>query len=181
MSVLSSLTDKEVREVVEIMLRHESGIVKYVQAAIDELQPAVDPLEVAVTVRLDLEGMALDDIMNRSGSHRYGYTYPEEAADEMLGNIIEKHLGDADKYKQMSRPRDVIRCRLGILKGLYDFDTESESEAKEYLEDSAWSVFSVNLADLKRDSPNDIDSEVKEFLLENCAEWQSTIVKNLLS
>lgn len=144
---------------------------------IARLKPAVDANEVAAWVRHELESMAIDDVWERSGEDRHGYTAPHDAADEMITEVVDSHMLEVRKFEDLKRPDDADAYLAGIIMGLNQFENEVESQVKELTDDSATALASAVLANWKKAVGDDSRvASMQERLLEGCEGWENLVV-----
>lgn len=135
---------------------------------------------VAGKVVAALESLEVEDVWDRSGSNRYGYVEPSEAAGEMFEEAIQPFRDEVDQCRRLSGAGEAdVVCR-GILKGLYDFEEESSSEFKEWAADAPGECFGSVLDDWKKlfGQRRPVD-RMTEFLETHCAKWAEWAVKSL--
>lgn len=128
--------------------------------------------EIAACVKFDLESIDLDDLWDRAGSHRMGYTSPDEAAWELLEETIQPYADEISGYDKAGMGEAAMQTRKGILKGLYIFEHESTSEFKINAPDNAGECFGQALDDWRKTRPGDAEqAEMKAFLAHECPKW----------
>lgn len=177
MKLVTNLTPEEAKSVLQQLLKRRPGLKKEVGDIIAKLKPAVDADEVAVWVRSELEGLEIDDVWERSGEDRYGYTAPYEAADELMGVVINSYMLEVRKFEDLQRPDDADAYLAGIIMGLNQFDNEVESPVKELADESATSFASTVLASWKKAVRNDSRvANMRERLVYDCAGWENLVV-----
>jgi len=128
--------------------------------------------EIAGSVKFDLESIDLEDVWDRAGSHRMGYTSPDEAAWELMEEAMQPYADEISEYDRAGMGEAAFQTRKGVLKGLYIFEHESESEFKTNAPDSAGALFGQTLDDWRKTRPGDAEqAEMKIFLAQECPTW----------
>lgn len=177
MKLVTNLTPEEAKSVLQQLLKQRPGLTKEVGDITAKLKPAVDSEEVAMWVRDELENLEIDDVWERSGEDRYGYTAPYDAADEIMGEVIDSYMLEVRKFEDLKRPDDADAYLAGIIMGLNQFDNEVESPVKELADESAAAFASTVLAGWKKAVRNDSRvTNMQERLVENCAGWENLVV-----
>lgn len=177
MKQASNLTPEEAKSVLQLLLTQRPGLTKEVGDIIAKLKPAVDADEVAVWVRNELESIEIDDVWERSGEDRYGYTAPYDAADELMGEVVDSHMLEVRKLEDLKRPDDADTYLAGVIMGLNQFENDVESPVKELADESATAFASTVLAGWKKAVRDDSRvANMQQRLVENCAGWENRVV-----
>jgi hypothetical protein len=74
---------------------------------------------VAEDVEHDLRALDIDDLNDRAGAHRNGYTPPEEAAWELLQEVIDPFVADMTRQLELRLEAAALGTCKGIVLGLY--------------------------------------------------------------
>lgn len=70
-------------------------------------------------VEHDLRSLDLDDLGDRAGQHRGGYTSPTEAAWELLQEAVDPFLADMKRQMELGLEREALEVCKGVVLGLY--------------------------------------------------------------
>ncbi len=118
---------------------------------------------IAYSVYDDLEFIDIENVWDNSGSTRDGYVDPYEYAYSLYEDTLKEYLDELEK-----EPNYYF---MGILKGIYLFETESTSEFKNWA-DVGEEYFRSILDDWKKDCDNEKDIvEMNNFIQEHCPQW----------
>jgi hypothetical protein len=134
-SLIDSLTAEDALAVLRELARGRGKLADAVNDAIAAFLQAVDQDEVAKDVFHALDALVIEDVWDRSGRTRHGYTEPAQAAVDVFEEALEPFIAKVKEYMKLKMYSEAEQYGLGILKGIYDFDQESESEYKEWAED----------------------------------------------
>src|SRR4030042_779796 len=94
------------------------------------------------------------------------------AKDEGSASNGKKSKDELKRYQELSMDEEAKLYCMGILKGIYRFEKESESEFKGWATDAPREYFGSILSDWKKECKNPQDlKEMEDFLMENCPEW----------
>jgi hypothetical protein len=179
-NVLESITGDDTLAILKVLAARNRSLGQEIEAvAKDRLSPvAIDMI--AANVVMELESLDVENLWDRSGSNRYGYVEPSEAAWEMFEEALQPFLDEVGKYRRLSMLREADLACQGILKGLYDFDKESSSEFKEWAVDAPSEYVGTVLNDWKKlfgqRPPAD---RMAGFLKTHCPEWAEWAAKSL--
>ena len=96
----------------------------------------VDVDAVAEEVFYELDSIAVEDVWDNSGSTRDGYVEPGEYAWQLFENALEPFEEHLRKCRELSLTKQAKLQCMGILKGIWRFESESESEFKDWAIDA---------------------------------------------
>ena len=90
----------------------------------------------------------------------------------MFEEVLEPFLEELKKYQGLSMDVEAKKCCMGILKGIYKFEKESNSEYKDWAVDAPKDFFRSILSDWKKGCKNKKDvQEIEEFVKKNFQGW----------
>ena len=128
--------------------------------------------EICDDVYWALNGIDVEELWARSGSSRYGYVSPEDMAVEMMEEELEPFNQEVIRLSKLSMQKEAKLYCMGVLKGIYKYDQESESDFKDRAADVAGECFTYLLDDWKKRSNNKKDiEEMNSFLKKECSSW----------
>lgn len=140
----------------------------------------VDISEISDEVFSDLDFIDVEDLWDRSGSHRDGYTEPGEAAFEMIEEVIEPHLEQMKRLRSLGMFHEEMLYCIGVLSGLYAFEDEATTEFKDWAVDMAGELASQILAEWTNscNSPK-LMAEMKRFEAAGFCEERNDKIESL--
>ena len=109
-----------------------------------------DPDAVTDEVRDTLAALTVEDIWDRSGPRRDGYTDPGEAAWEILEECLAPHLERIRTYQRLGQPERARDYCLAVLAAIDGFGRESDSGFKKHAADGASDAFAWVLDEAAR-------------------------------
>lgn len=169
------MEDLNPREAQEILLRlwDRGGSIKNAIAEeIDQYLGNVDVEEVAKRVFSDLDLLTREDLWGRSGATAHGYNDPADVAWEMVEEVIVQYLAEIDRYWQVGKKEEAIRCCLGVLAGIYDFEMQSDSNFKEWAQDDPREAFAwVHGEWIRKYRDEQLTSRLQNEIAARCPEW----------
>ncbi|MBP9778477.1 MAG: hypothetical protein KBD25_04775 [Rickettsiaceae bacterium] len=140
--------------------------------AVDDLSN-IDIDKVAQNVFSDLDCIDVHDLWARSGPSAYGYHDPGEMAFEMVEEVIEVHINKMREYRALHMSNDEMKYCVGIIKGLYLFDTESKSEFSDWAPDVASETYSSVLDDWEEHSKDqNLNDNINLLIKNHCPGWE---------
>ncbi|NGX43594.1 MAG: hypothetical protein K940chlam7_01892, partial [Chlamydiae bacterium] len=90
--IIDKINPLEALRILEILCRKNAEILKRTEELFLNRIREVDVEEIAEEVFSDIDFIDVEDLWDKSGSSRYGYTDPADAAWEMVEEVIEPHL-----------------------------------------------------------------------------------------
>lgn len=172
---IESITPEHALSILKKLIEEDKKIAKRIQKIITQLISTVHPEEIAQEVLSELDSLDVEDLWDRSGSTRYGYIEPCEMAYEMVEKSLSPFLNQLKEYQSLSMEKESKLFFMGILRGLYLFDKESDTQFIEWAEDVASNIFDGLLIQWKKECKDKKKLlDIKEFIKENCQEWFST-------
>ena len=171
-NIFDAISADDAYQILRILANENQTIAKRIEVITEEFLMCVDIEDIAEDVYSDLNSLEVEDIWDNSGSTRDGYVDPAEYAWEMFEDALESYMEDIKKYQKLSMTVEAKNCCMGILKGMYKFETESTSEYKDWAVDAPSGFFEQVLDEWKegQKSPEDI-AEVEEYVKDNFPDW----------
>ena len=128
-SALSALSALERGEVLSSLLRAHPSLVAEAERVAAGLLGGADGERVAGDVAGALRALHLRDLAERAGPQGgEGSVDPEEAADELLSEVVEPYLDDLDRRARRQARAAATEIGLGLLLGLYSCRDEDDAE-----------------------------------------------------
>jgi hypothetical protein len=170
--LLEELEPGEAHGILMALAREDPAVARRAAELARARISAVDVEDVASGVFDELDGIAVEDVWDGSGSKRDGYVDPYELAGEMFEEALEPALDEMRRLLRFSMVDDAKRCCMGILKGVRRFAKESRSEYKDWAEGSPECAFDEVL-DEWRKACRDPEAvrEVEGFAARECPGW----------
>jgi hypothetical protein len=163
--ILQSISDKEASSVLQKLVATSPAIRKKAEEIALALLVDVDAEEVAEDVLMELESLRVEDIWDNSGSMRDGYVDPGDYAWEMFAEALQPFLQEMLRYQNLAMNDQAKLCCLGILEGIHRFETESESEFKDWAVDASGEYFVRIYDEWKKAVKNKKEvAEVRKFI-----------------
>ncbi len=132
----------------------------------------VDVEGVAGWVYDELDTIDVHDLWESAGSTRYGYVHVSDRAWDMFDEALEPVREEMERYRKLSMRREETIMVMGMLKGLYDYETGSTSEFKDWAVDAPHNYYQI-VVEKWRETCTDPEErrEVEEFLKREVPGW----------
>lgn len=144
--------------------------------ALDRIQP-VDIDDVAGTLYDALSALEAEEVWERAGRKRHGYVETDEAAYQMIEEVLAPFLKDLTRYQKLGLRDEADEMCEGLLLGFYQFEHECVSQFKDWAPDAPI-YFSETVVDAwKAGAPAKDDIEaLKAFIAEELGGWGADLV-----
>lgn len=149
--------------------RENEDLKKRIEKIALEYMKGVDEEAVADDLFDDLDSIPVEDVWDNSGSTRDGYVDPNDLAWEMFEETLEPYLKEARRYHGLSMNSEMDSYYMGILKGLYRFEKESNSEYKDWAVDAPEENFETIKEEWMKKCTN--RKEVEKYVKKNFPDW----------
>ncbi len=174
--IMANLIDKispdEALKILKQLTKADRMIKKRIMEIADIIIRDFDIEEICDDVFGVLNGMDVEELWDRSGSSRFGYVSPEDMAVEMMEEELEPFNQEVIRLSELNMQKEAKLYCMGVLKGIYKFEHESESDYKDRAADVAGECFSYLLDDWKKRSTSSKDiEEMNSFLKKECSRW----------
>jgi hypothetical protein len=132
---LKQLSPEEAKTVLLLLAKESRELASQIGKMAKAIISDVDDDEVADEVYWELTNIDVEALWNRSGSSRFGYVEPVEAAYEMVEEVLEPFAEQLKKYRKLDMFTEVNKMGLGLAKGILKFTKEGQTEFKEWAQD----------------------------------------------
>ena len=175
--VIDQLSPTDAQTVLKTLAREDESIAARAAEIATERLSTVDPKAVAFELYDELSLLEVEEVWDRAGPTRHGYVDPGEAADQMIGEIVQPYLGELKKLHTLGMNVQANRLCMGLLLGLYRFECESTSEFKGWAPDAPSSFAWVVLDVWKKGSPGQSDLRaLKTFIEDRLGGWSADYI-----
>ena len=118
-SALAQLTSTEAAEILTQLLEAHPALRVEAEGLARGMLDEVSAAILADEIETDLRALGIDDLNERAGPHRGGYTDPGDAAWELLNEALDRYIQDLRRRLATGRDRAAMEMLRGILAGLY--------------------------------------------------------------
>jgi hypothetical protein len=123
-----------------------------------------------------LDLIDIQDCWDQAGSHRDGYTSPEEAAADIIEEELQPFFDQVERYHDLGMiAEEATYCRAAVL-GIYRFQQESQAEIKALAMDLPADYAGTLLDEWRKRNPDKAGIAAMEaFVREKCPKWAAWI------
>jgi hypothetical protein len=171
-NALDSISTKDAFQVLRLLYQEDGNIASRIDRIITEYLSGVNFEDVADEVFFALENIEVEEVWDNSGSVRDGYIDPYEYACTLFEETLEPFIKEMNKYQNLRMHSEAKSYCQGILKGIFKFQVESESEYKDWCVDAPKEHFNSILKEWanKQQGSRGI-MEIDEFVRTNFPGW----------
>jgi len=148
-----------------------------------DLLSAVDASDVAAEVLAELESLSVEDVWDRAGPRRDGYSDPGEVAAEMIDSALKPYAHEIERLIGLGMKVQADGLFQGILRGLYDFGTAPATPFRDEAADSVEDQFGADLFNWRERLPSYATRpRLDAFLAQFCpkwADWSSEMLRRM--
>lgn len=152
---IGDLNELEAKMILQRLIAKGGSIREAVQEEIDDLIFAVDVESITSEVYGDLDGIWVEDLWDRSGASRYGYTDPSDEAGVMIEEVLTPHIERIRHYHKAGMANQAQQYCLAVLEGIAMYSDRSSSEFKDWAPDEPATAFSLIYFEWKNGAQND--------------------------
>lgn len=161
---IDTINPLEALQILKMLCQEDTNIKQRIEDMFLKQVRGVDVSEIADEVFSDLDFLDVEELWDRSGSHRDGYTDTGDAAQEMIEEIIEPHLKNIERLHSLGMLQEEMRYCMGVILGLHMFENEATTDFKDWSVDIPEELASQILMEWKTSchSP-DLLTEMEKF------------------
>jgi hypothetical protein len=127
-----------------------------------------------------LDCIDVHELWDRAGPTTDGYTSPEDMSVEMFEETLEPFFQKMFRLFDLKMHQEAKRYCMGILKGIYQYEEESESEFKDWATDVPGECFGYILNEWKKRNRNKSNiKEMKNFIKTECPDWSEWAINQI--
>ena len=172
-NIIEQITPNDALAIIKMLAKVDENIKSKIEQIAKELFCDIDINDIAEEVFCEIDSLYVEDLWDSSGGTSYGYVEPHERAFEMIEETIEPFINEMKKYKQTEMFQEEKVYCMGILKGIYKYEKEAESEFKDWATDVPGESFTHVLNEWKNGKKDSDDIlEMEEFVKNNFAGWR---------
>jgi hypothetical protein len=168
--MIEDMNSIEAKRVLTTLYQENPALRELISSTVERILGEIDWLEISEELFVALESVDVSDVWDNAGGDDFGYTDPIDAASDLAEEEILPFRQEMRRYLKLNRRDLARRYCYGMLHGLYRFAQESESEFKEYADDSLRCHFNSVLREWRKGNPDDQD-EMSRFLEKHCSRW----------
>ena len=172
--ILESISPEEALAILRQLVASNQTVRKRAERIAWTMLTEVDTEEVAGEVFMALDSLQVEDVWGISGSTRDGYVDTGTCAWGMVEEALAPMLRQLYQCQALSLKDAAKTYCMGILQGIYEFETTSNSEFKNWAVDAPAHYFVSTYKDWKKQAKNKKDiAEVQRFIKDIAPEWET--------
>jgi len=169
--ILDKISPDEALEILRQLTKTDNELKTKIIKLAEDLFRDVDVEQICEDVFYALDGIDVHELWDRAGPKADGYTSPEEMSVEMFEETLEPFVQEIERLLNLKMLREAKLYCMGILKGIYQYEEDSESEFKNWASDVPGESFGNILRKWGKNSNNKVKKEMKEFIKKECPDW----------
>lgn len=176
--ILDKISPTKALEILKRLSEKDQNIAQRIEKEAGEVFEKIDLEEICEGVYLVLDGIDVEELWDRSGPSRNGYSSPEDMAVEMMEEELEPYNKEVMEYLELGMVNEAKFYCMGVLKGIYKYVQESKSEFKNWAVDVPEECFGYLLEEWKKKTKNRNDiKEMSIFIEKECNNWAEWSLK----
>jgi len=178
--IINKISPDEALVILRSLAQSDNKIKSKICEIAEDLFRDIDIEEIAEDVFYALDGIDVHDLWDSSGPKRDGYISTENMAFEMVEEQLNTYYQELFRLCELNMAQESLRYCMGVLKGIYRYANESESEFKEWATDIPEECFGYLIGEWKKRCKR--KGQVKDmtlFINEECHRWSGSANKLL--
>jgi len=182
-TILQALRGDDALVILRRLADRDPEWAKVIETMAKDLLSAVDAGDVAADVLAELESLRVEDVWDRAGPRRDGYSDPAEVAAEMIDKALEPCADEIEHLICLGMLVQADGLFRGILRGLYDFGIAPATPFRDEAADSVEERFGADLLNWRNRLPSHATRpRLDAFLAQFCpkwADWASEVLRRM--
>jgi hypothetical protein len=172
--LLDKISPREALEILRALAKTDKQVKKKILELAELMIKDINFESISDDVFWALDRIDVHDLWNRSGASVDGYNSPEEMAFEMIEEKIEPFQQKILRLIGLGLNEEAKLFCMSVLKGLYMYDHDSDSEFRNWATDIPGELFSTLLDEWKKRLRNKLDiKEMDAFIKKECEDWSN--------
>ena len=177
--IFHKISPKEALEILKKLSKTDNNLKMKIIELAEELFRDVDVEKICEDVFYALNGIDVHELWDRAGPKTDGYTSPEDMSVEMFEEALETFFQKMQRLMDLKMSQEAKSYCMGILKGIYQYEEESESEFKKWASDVPGETFGYILRKWGKNRNNKDKKEMKDFIKKELPTWSKWAVNQL--
>lgn len=171
-NLLDKISPNEAFGILRLLARTDKQIKKKILDIAEHMIKDIEYESISDDVFLVLDAIDVNELWNSSGSTPDGYISTDEMAFEMIEKELEPFQNEVFRLMELDMVQEAKLYCMGVLKGIYKYEHESDSEFKNWAVDIPGECFHDLLEKWKKRSKMKSDiKEMNEFVMMECRNW----------
>ena len=177
--IFEKLSPNEALEILRQITKTDKNLKKKIVELAEDLFRDVDIDDICEAVFDALDGIDVHELWDRAGPRTDGYTSPEDMSVEMFEEALEPFVQEMERLLNLKMHQEAKLYCMGILKGIYQYEEDSESEFKDWASDVPGESFGYILREWGKNRNNKDKKGMKDFIKKEFPTWSKWAINQM--
>jgi hypothetical protein len=177
--IFEKLSRNEALEILRQITKTDKNLKKKIIELAEDLFRDVDIDDICEAVFDALDGIDVHELWDRAGPKTDGYTSPEDMSVDMFEEALEPFVQEMERLLNLKMHQEAKLYCMGILKGIYQYEEDSESEFKDWASDVPGESFGYILREWGKNRNNKDKKEMKDFIKKEFPTWSKWAINQM--
>jgi hypothetical protein len=177
--IFNKITPDEALKILRRLTKTDIDLKTKVVELAEELFRDVDIDQIGEDVFDALDGIDVHELWDRAGPSIDGYTSPEDMSVEMFEEALEPFVQEMERLSDLKMLQEAKIYCMGILKGIFQYEENSDSEFKDWASDVPGETFGHILRQWGKNSSKKDKQEMKDFIKNEFPTWSEWAIGQL--
>ena len=170
--LLEKISPNEALEILKLLAKTDKQVKKKILDLAENIIKDIEYDSISDDVFWALDSIDVHELWNNSGAMVDGYISTDEMAVEMIEKELEPFQKEVFRLMDLGLSQEAKSYCMGVLKGIYMYEHDSNSEFKDWATDIPGECFGSLLNEWKKRFKNKSDlKQIDEFLKKECKCW----------
>jgi len=177
--IFDKISPDEALEILRNITKTDNDLKKKIIKLAEDLFRDVDVEKIGEDVFYALDGINVHELWDRAGPKADGYTSPEDMSVEMFEEALEPFVQEMQRLLDLKMYQEANLYCMGMLKGIYQYEEDSESEFKDWASDVPGERFGYILREWGKNRNNTDKKEMKNFVKKEFPAWSKWAINQM--
>ncbi|MBW1777277.1 MAG: hypothetical protein JRJ54_06750 [Deltaproteobacteria bacterium] len=177
--IFKKISPNEALEILRLITQQDKNLKKKIIELAEDLFRDVDVDDICGAVFDALDGIDVHELWDRAGPKTDGYTSPEDMSVEMFEEALEPFVQEMERLLNLNMLQEAKLYCMGILKGIYQYEEDSESEFKDWASDVPGETFGYILREWGKNRNKKDKLEMKDFIKTEFPAWSKWAINQI--
>lgn len=177
--IFEKISPNEALKILRQIAKTDKNLKKKIIELAEDLFRDVDVDDICETVFNVLDGIDVHELWDRAGPKTEGYTSPEDMSVEMFEEALEPFVQEMQRLINLKMHQEAKLYCMGILKGIHQYEEDSESEFKDWASDVPGESFGYILREWGKNRNNKDKKEMKDFIEKEFPAWSKWAINQM--
>lgn len=177
--IFKKISPNEALKILRQITKQDKNLKKKIIELAEDLFRDVDVDDICEAVFDALDGIDVHELWDRAGPKTDGYTSPEDMSVEMFEEALEPFVQEMERLLNLKMLQEAKLYCMGILKGIYKYEEDSESEFKDWASDVPGETFGYILREWVKNRNKKDKLEMKDFIKNEFPAWSKWAINQI--